>query len=150
MGIQTNIVQKNGNPPISYNILQGESNEYPKNILLDANYVHDIRVNLQTSIDKVDSKTGIVDVVANKQRLDNYNTTSLKDGDLIKVMIDESRGDITAYYKWVYDRQQFECVGEINPYYTKSETDVLLSAINTRIDNYTKVDELRETILFNQ
>lgn len=150
MGIQTNIVAKNGNPPISYNILQGESNKYPRNIIFDANYVEDIRIDVQSKIDKVDAKTGILDVVASKVELDDYDRTKLKNGDIVKVMIDFTHDDATTYYRWSQEKEEFEYAGKFAPYYTQSETDALLSVIQERIDNYTAVDESQETILFNQ
>ena len=150
MGIQTNVVAKNGNPPISYNILQGESNEYPRNIIFDANYVEDIRIDMQSKIDKIDERTCILDIVASKVELDDYDRTKLKNGDIVKVMIDFTYDDATTYYRWSQEKGEFEYAGEFAPYYTQSETDALLSVIQERIDNYTAVDESQETILFNQ
>lgn len=135
MGIQTNIVAKNGNPPISYNILQGESNEFPRNIILDANYIGDIQANLQEQIDDVSAKGGVVDIVANKAALDNYDTSKLTDGNIVQVLQDETHNNATAYYKWHTDEQQFEYLGEEEPYYSKDEIDQALSDINARLDS---------------
>ena len=134
MGIQTNIVSKNGNPPISYNILQGESNEFPRNIILDANYVEDIKANLQEQIDEISEKGGIVDIVANKAALDNYDTSKLSDGDIIQVLADETHDNANAYYKWNATEEQFEYLGNEEPYYSKDEIDDIVDDINSRID----------------
>lgn len=134
MGIQTNIVAKNGNPPISYNILQGESNEFPRNIILDANYIGDIQANLQEQIDDISAKGGVVDIVANKAALDNYDTSKLTDGNIVQVLQDETHNNAAVYYKWYADEQQFEYLGEEEPYYSKDEIDQALSDINARLD----------------
>lgn len=135
MGIQTNIVTKNGNPPIFYNIVPGKANTFPKNVILDANYVEDIKSDLQEQIDSISTKGGIVDIVASSADLNNYDTSALSDGDIIQVLSDEMHSGAMTYYKWHLDQQQFEYLGGENPYYSKDEIDRLLNLINTRIDN---------------
>lgn len=137
MGIQTNIVSKNGNPPISYNILQGESNEFPRNIILDANYIADIDAGLQQQIDDIKEKGGVVGVVASKADLAEFDTSKLDNNDLVKVLVDEEHENRTTYYKWLIDEQEFEYVGEEDSSYTKEETDAMIDAVNDRIDQIT-------------
>lgn len=150
MGIQTNIVSKNGNPPISYNILQGESNEFPRNIILDANYVNDVDTKLQEQIDALKEKGGIVAVVATKAALDEYDTSGLKNNDIIEVLADETHGGNKTYYKWNASTSELEYVGDEAASYSKAEIDQMIDDVNDRIDqiNITAVAE-EETILFN-
>ena len=150
MGIQTNIVSKNGNPPISYNILQGESNEFPRNIILDANYVNDVDIKLQEQIDAIKEKGGIVAVVADKAALDEYDTSTLTNNDVIEVLSDETHDGNKAYYKWNANINEFEYVGEEISSYSKEEIDDKVDDINSRIDQISATAIVGdETISFN-
>lgn len=149
MGIRTNIVSKNGNPPISYNILQGESNKFPKNIILDANYVDDIEANLQEQIDNIKSKSDVVDIVADKSELDQYDTSELSNNNIIKVLSDETQGGHTTYYKWNEAENQFEYVGQEGSYYTITEIDGMMANIEQHFDEFIDVDVEEEEIQFN-
>lgn len=150
MGIQTNIVSKNGNPPISYNILQGESNEFPRNIILDANYVNDVDVKLQEQIDAIKEKGGIVAVVANKAALDEFDTSTLTNNDVVEVLADDTHDGNKTYYKWNFSTSEFEYIGEEISSYSKEEIDTKVNDINGRIDQITATAVVgEETISFN-
>ena len=150
MGIQTNIVSKNGNPPISYNILQGESNEFPRNIILDANYVNDVDIKLQEQIDAIREKGGIVAIVANKAALDEYDTSTLTNNDVVEVLEDETHEGDKAYYKWHSDTQEFEYIGGEDSTYSKEEVDEMIEDVNERVDQITATAVVgEETISFN-
>lgn len=87
--------------------------------------------NLQTQIDAITASSDVKDIVGTKAELNNYDTSTLGDNDIIKVLQDESENNATTYYRWNATTQQFTLIGEEGPYYTKAATDTLL---NTKQD----------------
>lgn len=85
-------------------------------------------INLQGQIDAISSASDVTDIVGTYADLQAYDTTHLKDNDIIKVLQDESQNDETTYYRWSTSTQTFTLIGEEGPYYTKSQTDTLLQA----------------------
>lgn len=84
--------------------------------------------NLQGQIDAISASSDVTDIVGTYADLQAYDTTHLKDNDIIKVLQDESQNDETTYYRWSTSTQTFTLIGEEGPYYTKSQTDTLLQA----------------------
>lgn len=83
--------------------------------------------NLQTQIDAITASSDVTDIVGTKAELNNYDTSTLGDNDIIKVLQDESQNDETTYYRWSTTTQSFTLIGEEGPYYTKSAVDQLLN-----------------------
>lgn len=79
--------------------------------------------NLQEQIDAISSSSDVVDVVGTYAELQNYDTTKLKDNDIIKVLTDETHDDAISYYRWNDTTDTFTYIGSQGPFYTKSETD---------------------------
>lgn len=87
--------------------------------------------NLQDQIDAIVSKSDVVDVVScydrgsdtSKTDIVHYNTSTLGDNDVIKVLIDEQHDNATTYYRWDVSTQKFEYIGPEGSYYTKGESD---------------------------
>lgn len=88
--------------------------------------------NLQSQIDAITSQSDVVDVVGTKAELNAYSKPIYVD-DIVKVLVDESRSNAISYYRcnnattagsygWTY-------IGSQGPFYTKSETDGLISGI---------------------
>lgn len=84
--------------------------------------------NLQSQIDGITASSDVTDIVGTYAELENYDTSSLGDNDIIKVLQDESQNDETTYYRWSTSTQTFTLIGEEGPYYTKSAVDELLNA----------------------
>lgn len=84
--------------------------------------------NLQGQIDAISASSDVTDIVGTYADLQAYDTTHLKDNDIIKVLQDESQNGETTYYRWSTSTQTFTLIGEEGPYYTKSQTDTLLQA----------------------
>lgn len=84
--------------------------------------------NLQTQIDAITASSDVKDIVGTKAELNNYDTSTLGNNDIIKVLQDESENNATTYYRWNATTQQFTLIGEEGPYYTKAATDTLLNA----------------------
>lgn len=86
-------------------------------------------VNLQSQIDALANANDVVDVLATYQDLLDYDTTNLKNNDIIKIMADSTHSNAISYFKWVIteDTGAWSYVGSQGPFYTKSETDTLLN-----------------------
>ena len=82
---------------------------------------------LQTQIDAITSKSDVVDVVANYAALQAYDTSSLGNNDVIKVLDDETHEDALTYYRWSTTTQTWTYIGQEAPYYSKGQMDVRLA-----------------------
>lgn len=79
-----------------------------------------------TEIETIEASSDVVDVVGTYAELQAYDTSKLKDNDIIKVLQDETRDDAITYYRWSTSTDTFTYVGAEGPYYTASEVDTLL------------------------
>lgn len=84
--------------------------------------------NLQSQIDAISASSDVTDIVGTYAELQSYDTSTLGDNDIIKVLQDESQNGETTYYRWSTSTQSFTLIGEEGPYYTKSQADALLNA----------------------
>lgn len=99
---------------------------------------------LQGQIDALAAASDVTDIVGTKADLNAYDTSKLKDNDIIKVLQDESEDDETTYYRWNATTQTFTLIGEEGPYYTKAATDALLQSKQNTLtagDNITIEEE---------
>ena len=78
---------------------------------------------LQGQIDAISASSDVVDIVGTYAELQNYDTSSLGDNDIIKVLQDSTQGNATTYYRWSTTTQTFTLIGEEGPYYTKAAAD---------------------------
>lgn len=104
--------------------------------------IHDRQVAdiaLQGQIDAITSKSDVVDVVATYADLQAYDTSTLGDNDVIKVLDDETHGDALTYYRWSKTNQTWTFIGQEAPYYSKSQTDTLLLGKQNTIDSSHKL-----------
>lgn len=85
-------------------------------------------INLQGQIDALSVASDVTDVVGDKAALNNYDTSKLKDNDIVKVLQDESENDQITYYRWNSSTSAFSLIGSEGPYYTKADSDTLLNA----------------------
>lgn len=85
-------------------------------------------INLQGQIDAITSSSDVKDVVGTYTDLENYNTSTLGNNDIIKVLQDSTHNDAMTYYRWVITGSTgaWQYIGQEAPYYTKSETNTLL------------------------
>lgn len=84
-------------------------------------------IGLQRQIDGITSSSDVKDIVGTYAELQNYDTSTLGNNDIIKVLQDNTHNDAMTYYRWDTATQQFTYVGQEGPYYTKSETDTKLA-----------------------
>lgn len=96
--------------------------------------------NLQTQIDAIVASSDVKDIVGTYAELQAYDTSTLGDNDIIKVLQDETHQDETTYYRWVLADEEFSLIGEEGPYYTKAATDALLNGKADKATTYTKTE----------
>ena len=87
----------------------------------------DADTDLQGQIDAISAASDVKDIVGTYAELQNYDTSTLGNNDIIKVLQDETQDDATTYYRWSTSTETFSLIGEEGPYYTKSQTNSLLS-----------------------
>lgn len=82
---------------------------------------------LQSQIDAIVASSDVKDIVGNYAELQAYDTSTLGNNDIIKVLQDETHSNETTYYRWSTATSSFSLIGEEGPYYTKAQTDTLLN-----------------------
>jgi hypothetical protein len=99
-------------------------------------------IGLQGQIDAITSSSDVKDIVGTYTELQNYDTSTLGNDDIIKVLQDSTHNDAMTYYRWVISggSGSWQYVGQEGPYYTKSETETLLSAKQNEITSSNKLD----------
>lgn len=102
-----------------------------QNQLADKSYVDAADNGLQSQIDAISASSDVKDIVGTKAELNSYDTSTLGNNDIIKVLQDESENDATTYYRWSTSTNTFTLIGEEGPYYTKSQANALL---NNKVD----------------
>lgn len=80
-------------------------------------------IGLQQQIDAVVASSDVKDIVGTHADLENYDTSTLGNKDIIKVLQDETQDGATTYYRWSTTTESFTLIGEEGPYYTKSQAD---------------------------
>lgn len=83
-------------------------------------------IGLQVQIDAITSSTDVKDIVGTYTDLQNYDTSSLGNDDIIKVLQDSTHDNAMTYYRWLKDTSTWQYIGQEGPYYTKSEIDTTL------------------------
>lgn len=78
---------------------------------------------LQQQIDAITASSDVKDIVGTYAELEDYDTSTLGNNDIIKVLQDETQNGATTYYRWNTTTQTFSLIGQEGPYYTKSEAD---------------------------
>ena len=84
----------------------------------------DADLEIWQEINTIEASSDVVDVVGTYADLQNYDTSTLHNNDLIKVLSDSTHDDAITYYRW--NGSAFTYVGAEGPYYTTAETDTLL------------------------
>ena len=95
---------------------------------------------LQEQIDGISASSDVKDIVGTYAELEAYDTSTLGNNDIIKVLQDEAHSNETTYYRWSTTTHTFTLIGEEGPYYTKSATDQLLNTKADKATTYTKTE----------
>lgn len=95
---------------------------------------------LQGEIDEIRDNPDVFDIVATKADLDAYDTSTITDNDIIRVLRDEDHNNASTYYRWDASDREFDYIGEVGDYYTKAQADALLAAKADKATTYTKTE----------
>lgn len=91
--------------------------------------------NLQSQIDALVSKSDVVDIVGTYAQLQAYDTSTLDNNDIVKVLEDNTHDNAMSYYRWNATTQQWAYIGSEGAYYTKSESDSRFVPATRTINN---------------
>ena len=80
-------------------------------------------IDLQSQIDAITASSDVKDIVGTYAELQSYDTSTLGNNDIIKVLQDSTHNNASTYYRWSTITETFTYIGEEGPYYTKSEVD---------------------------
>lgn len=78
---------------------------------------------LQTQIDALSAASDVKDIVGTYAELQSYDTSTLGNNDIIKVLDDSTHNDAPAYYRWSTTTQTFTYIGSESASYTKAQAD---------------------------
>ena len=68
---------------------------------------------VEDEVEELKNNPDVVDIVATYQDLEDYDTTTLTDKDIIRVLSDSTHGGDSTFYRWDADTDSFEFVGYI-------------------------------------
>ena len=108
---------------ISQKLFTDETNSLTQDITDEANTRSESDRAIWQEIEDIEAASDVTDIVGTHADLENYDTSKLKDNDIIKVLEDETQGGQITYYRWDTDTEVFSLIGAIGPYYTKTEAD---------------------------
>lgn len=102
---------------------------------------------LQTQIDAIVSKSDVVDVVGTYEQLLRYDTSKLKDKDVIKVLLDSTHNDARSYYRWIVTEGtgSWSYIGSEAIGYSKDEIDYYLSLKQDKTNAYESLSPVGDT-----
>lgn len=104
-------------------------------------------MNVEDEVERLENNPDVVDIVATYADLQAYDTSTLTDKDIIRVLEDSTHNNNSTYYRWNANTNQFDFVGEISggssinvvQSYGSSTTDVMSQSAVTGLvyDGYT-------------
>lgn len=99
-------------------------------------------IGLQGQIDAITSSSDVKDIVGTYTELQNYETSTLGNDDIIKVLQDSTHNEAMTYYRWVISGSSgsWQYIGQEGPYYTKNETETLLNNKQNEITSSNKLN----------
>lgn len=101
---------------------------------------------LEQEIEDLRNSPDVVDIVANYAELEAYDTSTLGDKDVIRVLTDETHDDESTYYRWDKPNSQWVFIGAVEGYYTKAQTDTLLATKQNVLTPGTNIQIVEDTI----
>ena len=69
-------------------------------------------MNVEDEVEELKNNPDVVDVVGTYQDLEAYDTSTLTDKDIIRVLEDSTHDDKSTFYRWNASTSQFDYVGE--------------------------------------
>lgn len=95
---------------------------------------------LQGEIDEIKNNPDVYDIVPTYAALQAYDTSTITDKDIIRVLRDETHDNASTYYRWDAADQEFDYIGETGDYYTKAQVNALLALKADKATTYTKTE----------
>lgn len=74
---------------------------------------------IDEKIEEIEERSDVTDVVGTYAELMDYDTEKLTNGDIIKVLVDETHNNAISYYRWLKNTEEWEFIGSQGPYATK-------------------------------
>ena len=71
-------------------------------------------IGVEEEVERLENNPDVVDIVSTYQDLQNYDTSTLTDKDVIRVLTDSTHNNNSTYYRWNAATSQFDFVGEIS------------------------------------
>lgn len=71
-------------------------------------------MDVEDEVERLENNPDVVDIVATYQDLQNYDTSTLTDKDVIRVLQDSTHNNNSTYYRWSASTSQFDFIGEIS------------------------------------
>lgn len=71
-------------------------------------------IGVEEEVQELENNPDVVDIVATYADLQAYDTSSLTDKDIIRVLEDSTHNNNSTYYRWNASTNQFDFVGEIS------------------------------------
>lgn len=104
---------------------RGCCNTKTQSYILDAiDRIEDV----EEEVEELKNNPDVVDIVATYADLQSYDTQHLTNNDVIRVLADETHDNQSTYYRFTKNPDTWTYIGPVGDYYTKSQTDVLLSS----------------------
>ena len=103
----------------------------------ELSYLSGVSSNIQNQIDTIVAASDVKDIVGTYTDLQNYDTSTLGNNDIIKVLSDSTHNNAMSYYRWSTSTSQFTYIGSEGPYYTKGEANTNFVPKTTTINNKT-------------
>lgn len=103
-------------------------------------------MNLEDEVHEWKDNPDIVDIVATYADLQNYDTSTLTDKDIIRVLQDEQHDGESTYYRWDETNNEFNYIGTVGSYYTEAEVDQLLSGKQNTLTAGSNIDITNDVI----
>lgn len=100
---------------------------------------------LQEEIDLLQAASDCADVVATHADLDNYDTSTLTDNAVIKVLRDEDYDNAQTYWRWSTSTETFTLEGQLGPYVnTVSDANKVYGTDNSGNQTTYNINEYQE------
>lgn len=90
---------------------------------------------LEDEVDELKNNPDVVDIVATYQDLQNYDTSTLTDKDIIRVLADETHSGDSTYYRWDESTETFTLIGYIQGSIPNTVIDTIWFGTQAQYDN---------------
>lgn len=101
---------------------------------------------IEQEIEELRNSPDVVDIVATYAALQAYDTSSLGNNDVVRVLTDETHDNESTYYRWDKPNSQWIFIGAVEGYYTKAQTDNLLAAKQNVLTPGANIQIVEDTI----